>query len=119
MARDTFEAFQAERLRIDITPGWSEGRPWCLFVGFDTRRYPVFLQQAADEKEPMVRVGCRYETLKGIRKHYVPAGRNWSRRSRKSAAQMLMLIGLAVDTAKTRSLIASTVRFNTTPRKGH
>ncbi len=113
MARSTFEEFRDEIARRSVNG--PEG--WALVAGFDERGYVLMLQQAKNEREPMVRVGCRYFTLKQARAHYVSRGRNCNRSMRRTAAQMLMLIGLAVQSAKTKGLIARSYKFNTTPRK--
>ncbi|MGO3930835.1 hypothetical protein [Rhodopseudomonas pseudopalustris] len=93
------------------------GRNWSILAGYDMRGYAIRLQQCTDEREPMVRAGCKYLTLKEARKHWVSAGRNDTISRRRTAAQVLMLIGLAVEAAKYNGLIDGKVRFNTTPRK--
>lgn len=115
MAKHTFDDF-----RKLVSGNRSAGgvHEWCILVGFDERGYALFLQKAADESGPMVRVGCRYATLKEIRKHYVSHDRNCGPVARRTAKQMLDLIGIAVDAAKFKGWLPSDFpRFNTAPRK--
>lgn len=116
MAKHTFDDFRNFATTNCRTTG--NAHAWCILVGFDARDYALFLQKAGDENEPMVRVGCRYATLREIRWHYVSHDRNCGPIARRTAKQMLDLIGIAVDTAKRKCLLPSDFpRFNTTPRK--
>lgn len=108
--RYALHAFNAARINNGAN-GWS------ILAGYDERGYAIRLQKCSDEAEPMVRAGCRYLTLKDARKHWVAAWRNRAASEQRTAAQVLMLIGLAVDTAKRKGLVSAKLRFNTTPRK--
>ncbi len=95
----------------------NRGCDWSILAGYDERGYAIRLQKCSDEAEPMVRAGCRYLTLKDARKHWVADWRNRAASEQRTAAQVLMLIGLAVATAKHKGLVSAKLRFNTTPRK--
>jgi len=117
MARDTFSpenGYDKHLLNAGIT---NLGHSWSILAGYDERGYAIRLQKNRDEREPMVRAGCQYMTLKEARRHWVSAGRNYAPSVRRTSAQVLALIGIAVATAKAKGWIKSSVRFNTTPRK--
>lgn len=67
---------------------------WSVFVGFDSRGYPVCVQRAKDEAQIMVRAGCRYKSLRASMNH-------WGRRSRGFYGKdVLNLIGIGLRTAR-------------------
>jgi hypothetical protein len=115
MANNTFEPFRDSHLDAHKTTSSEQG--WCICAGYDPRGYTVMLQQTKGELEPMVRVGCRYMTLREARKHYVSRGRNDNHWRRTTSRHMLALIGVAVETAKYIGCLDDRVKFNTTPRK--
>lgn len=66
---------------------------WCIFVGFERRGFPVFVQRAKDDKQIMVKAGCRFYTLRQSMNH-------WGRRSRRPNGKIvLQLIELGLKTA--------------------
>lgn len=95
--------------RPDPSKGWS------LFCGFDERGYAIFVQKAADDREIMVRAGCRWKTLKAARAHWVSASRNGNAEERRTAKQILLLISSGVTRARTSGWTKKT--FNSRPRK--
>lgn len=108
MSRDTFDNARRQN-NPEFRFARNDTRGWFVISGRDPRGYVVMLQQTTNEKEPMVRAGCKYKTLK--------AARNWDNRSRRTAAQMLALIGIAVATAQRNGWLSRKIKFNTTPRK--
>ncbi len=115
MAKDTFDLFRNSKSDM----GWlfNSEASWCIHAGNDERGYVCVVQKAADEKQVMVRVGCRYFTLKEARTHYVSKWRNRGPSLRVTARRMLALIEIAVATAKYKGWINKSVKFNATPRK--
>jgi hypothetical protein len=72
---------------------------WFLFVGFEQRGYPVFLQRANDERTIHVSAGCRYFTLRQAMAH-------WGRRSKgQQGKQILQLIAIGLRRAVNRGFI--------------
>lgn len=127
MAKETFDAFissvkkSANKFYIDPgEPHWL-GRPpnplrgWAIFCGYDERGYAVVVQKARDDREIMVRVGCRWKSLKKARSHWVASARNYNSEGRRTAKQILMLVSIGLTRARKEGWTKKT--FNSTPRK--
>lgn len=112
---ESFRNAHGEETRAQRIVDARKRESWCLISGYDERGHVVMLQKCVGEEEPMVRVGCRYMTLQEVRKHYVSQNRNYN--SRRTARGMLVLIGIAVDTAVRKGWLPKDTKFNTTPRK--
>jgi hypothetical protein len=111
MGKNTFIEHRPER-----SSGY-DSRGWFIVSGHDERGYAVMVQQCRDERQPMVRVGCRYKSLKEIRAYYVSRSRNNSETDRRTAQQILSLIKIAVETVTYKGWLERKIKFNATPRK--
>lgn len=112
MAKETFDDFRKALSQVHGHYG-----SWCIVGGFDERGYALTVQKSEHEKEPMVRVGCRYLTLSKARSHYVSRNRNYGVERRRTAKQMLALINVAVAAAICKRWLPNSARFNAAPRK--
>lgn len=90
-------------------------RGWALFCGYDERGFAVIIQKAVNDRAIMVSVGCRWKSLGDARAHWVSVQRNRNAKDRRTAKQILLLIGIGV--ARAREAGWTKISFNSTPRK--
>lgn len=127
MGKATFDAFIGQLKKAGtsyVDPGEPDrlfgrspdpSRGWAMLCGYDERGFAIVIQKAADDREIMVRAGCRWKTLKAARAHWVSACRNSNAKERRSSKQILMLIGIGLTRARDRGWTKK--HFNSTPRK--
>jgi hypothetical protein len=130
------QAFDGERDRrreaATATPSYvKDARGWILFGPRDIRdrelKYFFCLQQLTGQKEPRVRVGCRYYTLAKAWEHWsfkAKTGktnkRAWSFAShRNEGKQAIAIIRLMLLQAQAYGLISiyATIKFDSPKRK--
>lgn len=100
MSNDTFQEFTLATNRSkNSNRFYAASGAWCIFVGFERRGYPVFVQRADDDKQIMVKAGCRFKTLRQSMAH-------WGRRSRGSnGKEILQLIQIGLRQATREGFI--------------
>lgn len=101
MAHSTFRSQRDQFVEIDAHRVVQNSDGWAVFVGYTMRGHPVQVQRATDEKRIMVRMGCRYKSLRAAMNY-------WGQRAKgMRGRQNLQLIELGLRIAERRGLIKS------------